>query len=59
MLGQCTLEADINKCPHYLIEKEHCSVNNEVCCFFRKPGYEKDSGYKREPRWYEKYYKNW
>lgn len=57
MLGKCDLAADINNCPHYIKDIESCEIGNEVCCFFANPGKGKEINYKREPKWFEQYYK--
>lgn len=51
--NSCILEEDINKCPNWDKHKKACLINNTVCGMYDKnpKGY-----YKREPRWYEKYY---
>lgn len=52
----CTLDADLHECPYLEREILTC-VRGEYCCFRKKK--EIHEPYKREPRWYEKYYKNW
>jgi hypothetical protein len=57
MQGTCCLTPDINKCPNYKADTVSCAINNKVCCFFREAGKkEEKTEYKRQPRWYEKYY---
>ena len=57
----CTLEVAINTCPHYDSESRTCTAN-ETACSFRKAGNEpavkRSTEYRREPRWYEQYYRN-
>lgn len=53
----CTLEKDINKCPHFVLDDGTCTADNP-CSFAEKPGNrapDKDE-YVREERWFEKYY---
>lgn len=54
----CTLDKDINRCPHYRSDDLSCA-NEKPCSFGQIGGDEtKISGeYVREERWYEKYYK--
>jgi hypothetical protein len=37
MLGKCGLAEDINKCPHYIKDKEGCGSDHTGCGFFRNP----------------------
>lgn len=54
---RCTLEKDVNKCPFYLVDTLGCK-NNKECSFQENEEQEAKQKYIREPRWYEKYYKN-
>ena len=50
----CTLDADLHECPYLKRETLSC-IRGEHCSFRQKK--ETREPYKREPRWYEKYYK--
>lgn len=57
----CTLEADVNECPYFQSENGLCKRSTPECGFCYEEFSEKKSvnyKYVREPRWYEKYYKN-
>lgn len=51
----CTMDEDINKCPHF-------DKNTKLCCYKMECTFQQVEEsvleYKREERWYEKYYKN-
>lgn len=49
---KCTLEKDINKCPHYNPETEECN-RQEPCSFGQT---REQPTFVRKERWYEKYY---
>ena len=57
-LGLCMLDPDID-CPNHN-DKRECTINNSVCSFYQKqiPKDLETKRYVRQPRWYEKYYKN-
>ncbi len=57
MIGDCELHPDINKCPHFEAIKGKCRIKNECCGFYDKSKPQTGTGYVRQPRWYEKYYK--
>lgn len=57
MIGDCELHPDINKCPHLEPIKGKCNIKNECCGFYDKLKSQIGTGYVRQPRWYEKYYK--
>ena len=58
MKGLCELAEDINRCPHYIRDKEGCEADHTSCGFFRESGKETKgkAEYMRKPRWYEQYY---
>ncbi len=56
MLGICGLAEDINKCPHYIREKEGCGADHTGCGFYRKPEPIKEMNNQRQPKWFEQYY---
>ena len=45
----CTLDVGNNTCPYYSADSDSC-----IACETAEPKAE----YKREPRWYEQYYRN-
>ena len=55
----CTLSPDINTCKFYSPSDNSCSNPNEGCTFREdsSKSSELPTGYVREERWYEKYYK--
>lgn len=56
MLGKCGLAPDINRCPHYDANMGSCTINNDVCGFFRNPEVKKEINNQRQPKWFEQYY---
>lgn len=54
----CLFKKELRKCPFINNDETHCDAP-EPGCGFRKEVVQEDTekGYKREPRWYEKYYK--
>lgn len=53
---KCTLVADINKCQYFNKETQEC--NNDGKCSFQSKDEEKNvTGYVRQERWFEKYYR--
>ena len=52
----CEMPNDINECPFFIQNDQKCSYQNK-CSFQQLKIEESESNYKREPRWYEKYYK--
>lgn len=60
MLGNCGLAEDINRCPHYIRDKRGCGADHKKCGFFEefeRPGDTKETNMRREPKWFEQYYK--
>lgn len=57
MIGNCTFASDINRCSHFIADKEGCANPNKGCSFFREIGYDKETPYIKEPKWFERYYK--
>lgn len=53
---KCTLAADINKCQYFNKETQECN-NDEKCSFQSKDEEKNVTGYVRQERWYEKYYR--
>lgn len=53
----CLLEGDINNCVHFCRETAMCKGNNKSCGMYNKNYMVKEKKYRRERRWYEKYYK--
>lgn len=51
----CSLSKDINNCPFCNLDKMECNKDDTKCAFQVKE--EQNEVYKREARWYEKYYK--
>jgi len=49
----CTLDPELHECPHLHRGKLTCSKGC-YCCFR-----EKDEPPKRQPKWFEKYYRNY
>ncbi|MDR7813723.1 hypothetical protein [Lacrimispora sp.] len=56
MLGICGLAPDINKCPHYIKDKEGCGADHTSCGFYRQPEIKKEMNNQRQPKWFEQYY---
>lgn len=54
MSKTCTLDSGINDCPFFRKENNNCT--NKRKCSFQKSD-TAQTEYKREERWYEKYYK--
>ena len=53
---KCTMDADINQCPHYEVATQECKMNGK--CSFQSSEVEKyKHKYERKERWYERYYK--
>ncbi len=57
MKGICGLAADINRCPHYIRDQEGCGADHADCGFYRNPKVKKDTANRKEPKWFEQYYK--
>ena len=55
----CTLNIESNTCPHYSSEDNSCGAEQTGCSFRQvdEPVAEYKQEYKREPRWYEQYYR--
>ncbi len=51
---RCTLESDINSCPHFQKENSLCKYKEK--CSYQFVPIEKEP-YVRKERWYEKFYK--
>lgn len=56
MKGICGLAPDINRCPHYIRDKEGCGAGHTGCGFFRQPDTKKETNNQRQPKWFEQYY---
>ncbi len=52
----CEMPNDINECPYFIQDGQKCSYQNK-CSFQQLQIEESEVSYKREPRWYEKYYR--
>lgn len=57
MVGNCSLESDINKCPYFIRDKEGCNNEDKVCCFYSDMESKAESPEVRKEKWFEKYYK--
>ena len=57
MFVKCVFAPDINKCPHYISDKEGCKNPKRGCSFFRDFEQKKETPYVKEEKWFEKYYK--
>lgn len=56
--NKCTLEKDINQCPHFNPDNGDCEAENPCSFVSRAVERSFDKGdFAREERWYEKYYK--
>ena len=53
----CTLDKDINKCICYDPETSTCTSDKPCGMTREEIVLEKQLGYERKERWYEKYYK--
>ena len=55
----CTLNIESNTCPYYSSKDNTCNAEQTSCSFrqVEEPTVEYKQGYKREPRWYEQYYR--
>jgi len=42
MLGKYGLAEDINRCPHYIRDKEGCDADHTSCGFFRQSDTKKE-----------------
>ena len=51
----CTLDPDLHECPHLVLEKLACT-KGRYCCFRQTT---EELRPKREPKWFEKYYRNY
>lgn len=51
----CILDEDLIRCGHYDFNKHMCKDNMTECGMYNKE-YLNPKTYRREPRWYEKYY---
>ncbi len=56
MLGKCGLAEDVNRCPHYIRDKDGCGADHTSCGFFRQPDTKKEINNQRHPTWFEQYY---
>jgi hypothetical protein len=56
MKGICGLAPDINRCPHYIREKEGCGAGHTDCGFYRNPEMKKEISNQKERKWFEQYY---
>jgi len=56
MKGICGLAPDINRCPHYIREKEGCGADHTGCGFFRNPETKKEAVSQKGHKWFEQYY---
>lgn len=56
---KCTLEVENNTCPYYSFESNTCTAEESSCSFRGTdvPVVIRSKEYKREPRWYEQYYR--
>ena len=57
MANICTLEPDINQCPHYSSETQTCNGGPEECGFYKKLDTEKQPEAPRRQKWFEQYLK--
>lgn len=55
--SNCLLDRDINNCIYFCKETDLCRENNRDCGMYNKNYMVKEKKYRRERRWYEKYYK--
>lgn len=51
----CTLDPELHECPHLILKNLSCKKGG-YCCFREKRGAGRPN---REPKWFEKYYKNY
>ncbi len=56
MLGKCGLMEDINRCPHYIRDKEGCGADHTGCGFFWNPETKKEIVSQKGTKWFEQYY---
>ncbi|WP_313183622.1 recombinase family protein [Lacrimispora sp.] len=56
MLGIRGLEEDINRCPHYLRDKEGRGTDHTSCGFYRNLETKKEISNQKQPKWFEQYY---
>ncbi len=57
MANICTLEPDINQCPHYSRGTQTCNDGPEECGFYKKLDAEKQPEAPRRTKWFEQYLK--
>ncbi len=57
MIGQCGLNPDINKCQYFIEDKTACGADTPGCGFFKPVEKKKEIIIKKEPKWFEQYYK--
>lgn len=57
MANICTLEPDINQCPHYSRGTQTCIDGPEECGFYKKIMTEKQPEAPRRQKWFEQYIK--
>lgn len=55
--SNCLLDRDLNNCPLFCSDTDLCRENNMLCGMYNKNYMKKEKKYRRERRWYEKYYK--
>ena len=55
----CTLKVENNTCPYYSSEGNTCTAEESSCSFRGADASVviRSKEYKREPRWYEQYYR--
>ncbi len=53
----CTLEPDINQCPHYSSKSQTCNGGPEECGFYKRIETEKPPEAPRRTKWFEQYMK--
>ena len=56
MKGICGLAPDINRCPHYIRDKEGCGADHTGCGFYRKQETKQETNNQRQPKRFEQYY---
>jgi len=53
----CSLDIEINSCPHLSDDGRTCNSDNSSCTFRKESEAVESTKYIRKQRWYDKYYK--
>lgn len=59
VMAKCNLNVELNTCPYFHVDGSKCSAEQTNCAFRKtqESVMEHNAEYKREPRWYEQYYR--